>query len=235
MMSVMEARGDLAVICGATGGLGPAVVEAFLERGDPVIAVARSQEKLAALQERHESCGIEAVDLTSAEAVEALWARIDGLSQVPRWLVNLTGGFVAGRVVDTNPEDFDRTWDLNLGSAWWSCRAGARRMAKPPGGAIVNVSSRAALVDSPGSAVYSVAKAAVVKLTTILAAEVKGTGLRVNAVLPSIIDTPANHASMPAASMKSAVAPEAIAAVIAFLCSDAAAAVTGAVVPVYGA
>jgi NAD(P)-dependent dehydrogenase (short-subunit alcohol dehydrogenase family) len=232
---VDQPNGDIAVICGATGGLGPAVVDAFLERGDRVIAAARSPEKLKALRERHESVVVEAVDLTNPGDVEALWVRIDGRGQVPHWLVNLTGGFAAGRVVDTNPEDFDRTWDLNLGSAWWSCRAGAQRMAQPPGGAIVNVSSRAALVDSPGSAVYSVAKAAVVKLTTVLAAEVKGTGLRVNAVLPSVIDTPANHAAMSAESMRATVPPEAIAAVIAFLCSDAAAAVTGAVVPVYGA
>jgi NAD(P)-dependent dehydrogenase (short-subunit alcohol dehydrogenase family) len=121
--------------------------------------------------------------------------------------------------------------DLNLGTAWWSCRAAARRMQA---GAIVNVSSRSGLVAEPGAAAYAVAKAGVITLTQVLAAELKTSGLRVNVVVPAIIDTPANRQSLPEKLMQKAVAPAEIAAVIAYLCSDAAVAITGAAIPVYG-
>jgi NAD(P)-dependent dehydrogenase (short-subunit alcohol dehydrogenase family) len=102
------------------------------------------------------------------------------------------------------------------------------------GGCIVNVSSRSGLIAEPGAAAYAVAKAGVITLTQVLAAELKTSGLRVNVVVPAIIDTPANRQSLPEKLMQKAVAPAEIAAVIAYLCSDAAVAITGAAIPVYG-
>jgi NAD(P)-dependent dehydrogenase (short-subunit alcohol dehydrogenase family) len=222
---------DLTVIMGATGGLGPAVVDAFAKRGDRVIAVARSRSEVSQLASQYPGTVTgDTADLTLRLEVDDLWERIDRVG-VPRWVVNLTGGFRAGKVVDSTPDDFTFMMDLNLGSTWWSCRAAARRMTA---GGIVNLSSRSALVAEPGAAAYAVAKAGVIELTEVLAAELKGSGVRVNAIVPAIIDTAANRQSLPEKLIQKAVAPAEIAAVIAYLCSDAAHAITGTAIPVYG-
>lgn len=222
---------DLTVILGATGGLGTAVVDAFAKRGDRIIAVARSRSAVSELAAKYPGTVTgDTADLTSRQDVDDLWERIDRVG-VPRWVVNTTGGYRGGKVVDSTPDDFTAMIDLNLGTAWWSCRAAARRMQ---GGGIVNVSSRSALVAEPGAAAYVIAKAGVIKLSEVLAAELKSAGVRVNVVVPAIIDTAENRKSLPEKSMQKAVAPAEIAAVILYLCSDDAAAITGAVVPVYG-
>ena len=222
---------DLAVIMGATGGLGSAIVDAFAKRGDRVIAVARSRAEVSQLASKYPG-GVagDTADLTSRLEVDDLWERIDRVGS-PRWVVNATGGYRAGKVVDSTPDDFTFMMDLNLGTAWWSGRAAARRMK---GGAIVNVSSRSGVVAEPGAAAYAIAKAGVIKLTEVLAAELKASGVRVNVVVPAVIDTPANRQALPEKVMQKAVAPAEIAAVIAYLCSDAAVAITGAAIPVYG-
>ncbi|MEA2634085.1 MAG: hypothetical protein QOH92_852 [Chloroflexota bacterium] len=244
---------DLTVIFGATGGLGMAVVDAFAKRGDRIIAVARSRSGVSELAAKYplspspsgegQGGGVtgDTADMTLRQDVDDLWERIDRVG-VPRWVVNTTGGYRGGKVVDSTPDEFTAMMDLNLGTAWWSCRAAARRMASSPspseggqgGGCIVNVSSRSALVAEPGAAAYAIAKAGVIKLTEVLAAELKSSGVRVNVVVPAIIDTAANRKSLPEKAMQKAVDPAEIAAVILNLCSDAATAVTGAAVPVYG-
>jgi len=222
---------DLAVILGATGGLGTAIVDAFAARGDRIIAVARSRSGVSQLESRYPGVvSGDTADLTSRFAVDELWERIDRIG-VPRWVVNATGGFRAGKVAESTPDDFSFMMDLNLGTAWWSCRAAARRMR---GGGIVNVSSRSALSAEPGAAAYAVAKAGVIKLTEVLAAELNASDIRVNAVVPAIIDTPANRQALPEKLIAKAVAPAEIAAVIAYLCSDASRAITGVAIPVYG-
>ncbi len=216
---------DVALICGAGGALGAALVDAFATRGDTVVGVDRA----GAGDER---ARWEKADLTSPDEVEALWDRLAADGQRPRWVINAVGGFRSGTVAAAEPDEYRFVHDLNLGTALWSCRAAARRL--PEGAAILNISSRAAVTGSAGAAAYAVTKAAVIRLTEVLAAELAGQRVRVNAVLPSVIDTPQNRAALSEERLRVAVPPEQIASVIAFLCSDAAAAVTGASVPVYG-
>jgi NAD(P)-dependent dehydrogenase (short-subunit alcohol dehydrogenase family) len=220
---------DIALVCGGGGALGIALVAAFLERGDHVIAADRHPEG-----HDNDPPGLRrvAVDLTNPDEIEELWDSFEEVGGRPRWLVNAVGGFRGGTIADSEPDDYRFIEDLNLGTAWWSCRAAARRLGE--GDAIVNISSRSALVGGSGAAAYSVAKAGVVRLTEVLSLELTARKVRVNAVLPSVIDTPANRATMSAERVAKAVPPEQIAAVVAFLCSDAGAAVTGAVLPVYG-
>ena len=145
---------DVALICGAGGALGGSLVQAFLARGDRVVAADRHGGGRDAVADVDPS-GLrrETVDLAVPEAVEALWDKLEGLGERPRWLVNAVGGFRAAGVAQTEPEDYHLVHDLNLATAWWSCRAAARRMTS--GGAIVNVSSRSALTGGSGAAAYA--------------------------------------------------------------------------------
>jgi NAD(P)-dependent dehydrogenase (short-subunit alcohol dehydrogenase family) len=197
---------DLALVCGGAGALGRAIADELRARGDDVLAADRDD-----------------VDLTDAAAVEAYW---DRLETTPRWVVNAAGGFRPGTVADSEPADVRFLTDLNFETAWWSCRAAARRLA--PGGAIVNVAARSGLSGGQGSAAYAVTKAAVIRLTQVLALELADRGVRVNAIVPALIDTPANRAH----GITGGTPPAEIASVVAFLLSDKAHAVTGAIVPV---
>jgi len=216
---------DVALVCGGGGALGGAIVAALSGRGDRVIVADRMGGDGGDVRS-------EAVDLTSADEVTALWDRLETDGWSPRWVVNAVGGYRGGKVAESDPESLRFLTDLNLGTAWWSSREAARRL--PEGGAIVNVGSRAGVEGSAGAAAYAVSKAAVIRLTEVLASDLSERRVRVNAVLPSTIDTPANRESLSPEALRRAVPPGDIASVIAFLLSDAAAAVTGAIVPVYG-
>src|SRR5262249_38529760 len=215
---------DLALVCGGSGALGSALVEAFVARGDRVVVA----DRMAGVSE-HAEVSHEAVDLTSPDDVEALWDRLD---ERPRWVVNAVGAFRPGRLADSEPDDVRFLHDVNVSTTWWSCRAAARRLGS--GDAICNVAARNALTGGAGSAAYTVAKAGVVRLTQLLADDLVEQRVRVNAVLPSVIDPPANRAARPSGEVAKAVQPSELAAMVTFLCSDAASAVTGAIVPVYG-
>jgi NAD(P)-dependent dehydrogenase (short-subunit alcohol dehydrogenase family) len=224
----------LSVVCGAAGELGRAVVAELVTSGHRVIAVNRSRDPLRSLVDRHGGAvEAEAVDLTRVDEVEALWERIVDRAQPVSSVVNAVGGYRPGTVVETSSEDYRFLFDLNLTSTWLSCRYGALAM-REQGGSIVNVSARTAIEGGAGSAAYAVAKTAVIRLTQILAAEAKDHGVRVNAILPALIDTEANRAAYSAEAMRRAVSADAIARVVSFLCSDSAWPITGAAIPVPG-
>lgn len=226
------------LLTGATGGLGPAVCRAFAAEGTRLALTARSRARLDALAAElalpPERLVLLPADLADPASVEALAA-----STVERFgridvLLNLAGGFYAGTPVHETPlEVWQQQFDLNARSVYLTARAVVPHMLRQGGGVIVNVSSRAALHGDARAGIYSASKAVVVRLTESMAAELRDRGVRVNCVLPSIIDTPANRQAMPRADTSRWVSPEALADVIRFLASDAARAIHGAAIPVY--
>jgi NAD(P)-dependent dehydrogenase (short-subunit alcohol dehydrogenase family) len=225
-----------ALITGGTGGLGAAVTQAFLDSGWRVVVPVfdeAQRERLPA----HERLVLEPADLFDEGSARAVTQLAAGDAEAPlRAVVNLVGGFSAGgRVHETPVEDFEAQLRLNLRPAYLVCHAAiAHLLAGEGGGAIVCVSSRAALKPFSGAAGYIVAKAAVLAFVDVLHAEYGADGIRANAILPSVIDTPANRRSMPDADHSRWVAPAQIAATVRFLCEDGSDVVSGAHVPVYG-
>jgi len=208
-----ELQGRHVVITGAGGALGSAVVEAFRGAG-AVLHTPRHGE----------------MDATDESQVAGTYARLPGL-----WAsVHLAGGFRMAPIGDTALVDFRGQFDLNTVSCFLCCREAVKAMRRSgQGGRIVNVSARAGVVAVGGMIAYTTAKAAVASLTQCLAEEVKGEGILVNAVVPSIIDTPANRKAMPDADPTAWASPAAIAASILQLCAPAQTE-TGLLVPAYG-
>jgi NAD(P)-dependent dehydrogenase (short-subunit alcohol dehydrogenase family) len=223
---------DALIVTGAAGALGHAVVAQFRATGHPVVALGRPGERLDALGAQD---GVHAVpvDLADRAAVQAAFAEVDALPVTPEGLVALAGGFVPGSLAEVDEEQLEGLWRSNFSSALWAAQAAAPRLAARGGGSIVLAGARTALTGAAPVA-HATSKAAVVRLATVLAGELRGDRIRVNAVLPSTIDTPANRTWMTPKQAERAVAPEAIAKVIAFLCSPDAAPISGAAIPVYG-
>ena len=229
----------LVLVAGGTGGLGRAVSLAFLREGAKVVVTYREQQELDALKSDAGTKGpsIEeyAIDVTDEAAVRQLLDRV--LAEHGRLdaLVNTVGGYAGGvNLWALETKVFDRMLALNLRSGYALSRAAIPAMLKQKHGAIVNVAAKAALDHGAGAAAYAASKAAALALMDSLAAEVKGSGVRVNSILPSIIDTQANRKAMPNADFAKWPKPEDIARVVLFLCSDDARVIHGAAVPVYG-
>lgn len=220
-----------AVITGGTGGLGSALTQTMLEAGWHVVVPYNQPSELSRV-ERHERLELVEADLFDPAAA----AEVVGRAPAPLGaLVNLVGGYeAAGRVHETPIEDFERQFRLNLRATYLMCQAALPPMLEHGGGAIVCVSTRAALRPFSGAAGYIASKAAVLAFVDALAAEYTADGIRTNAVLPSVIDTPANRASQPEADHSRWVKPSEIARVISFLCSEDSAPTSGGHVPVYG-
>jgi NAD(P)-dependent dehydrogenase (short-subunit alcohol dehydrogenase family) len=229
----------IVVIAGGTGGLGNAVSRAFLEEDAKVMVTYRKEEEFAALKlgAGAKATALEgfALDVTDEGATSEFVGRV--LSQHGRVdaLVNTVGGYAGGVTLwELETKVFDAMLSLNLRSGYALARAVVPAMLKQKHGAIVNVAAKAAFDHGAGASAYAASKAAAVAMMDSLAAEVKGTGVRVNSILPSIIDTAVNRRAMPQADFATWPKPEEIAQVILFLCSDNAAVVHGAAVPVYG-
>jgi NAD(P)-dependent dehydrogenase (short-subunit alcohol dehydrogenase family) len=229
--------GDLALVAGGTGALGRAVSLAFLEAGASVAVTFRRASELEDLREASGARGVrlsgDAVDVTDEAAVARFLREVRERHGRLDCLVNCVGGYAGGsKLWEADAKVFDDMLSLNLRSGWTLARAAVPIMIAAGRGAIVNVASRAALVHGPGEAAYAASKAAALALFDSLAAEMKGTGVRVNSVLPSLIDTEANRNAMPKADFSKWPKPEEIARVILFLCGDAAKLVHGAAIPV---
>jgi NAD(P)-dependent dehydrogenase (short-subunit alcohol dehydrogenase family) len=228
----------VALITGGTGGLGRPVTLAFLHEGASVIATYIKKEEADALKDvvgpsaRLELLPLDAADETACRAlVDGITARHGHLDI----LVNAIGGYAGGKPLwETDTKTYQLMLTLNLHAGYNLARAVVTAMLRKKSGVIVNIASKAALDHAAGNAAYAASKAATLALFDCLAQEVKGQGVRVNSVLPSIIDTEANRKAMPNADFSKWPKPEEIAQVILFLCSNEARLVHGAAIPVYG-
>jgi NAD(P)-dependent dehydrogenase (short-subunit alcohol dehydrogenase family) len=229
----------LAVVAGGTGGLGAAVSLAFLRAGAKVCVTYRKKEELDALLRvagAHDA-GLEGyeVDVTDEDSVHHFVDTIVARHAHLDVLVNTVGGYAGGvKLWELEPRIFDQMLTLNLRSAYGLSRAVVPVMLRQRKGAIVNVAARAAFQHAAGEAAYAASKAAAVAMVDSLAADLVGSGVRVNTILPSIIDTEANRRAMPKADFAKWPQPADIARVIMFLCSEDATVIHGAAIPVYG-
>jgi NAD(P)-dependent dehydrogenase (short-subunit alcohol dehydrogenase family) len=239
MMSDIS-RDRVVLITGATGALGSAVTREFAQTQARLALTGRSEQKLEHLMAE---TGLPAeralavpADVTQADGVQALVEAIEThLGRVDA-LLNIAGGWRSGKPVgETSLKEWDHMLALNLHSAFLLSRAVVPSMVEAGWGRIVHISSRTAVAPRAKSAAYAVSKMGLITLTEVIAAEVKGSGVTANVILPSTIDTPANRASMPKADPDKWVPPQRIAATMRFLCSDAAASINGARIPIYGA
>jgi NAD(P)-dependent dehydrogenase (short-subunit alcohol dehydrogenase family) len=218
------------VVTGALGALGQVFVDEALARGARVAAVDHAATKVPATSQRLELGGVDLTDAAQAkkaiEAAAAHFGRLDAL-------VNIAGGFVFETIAEGDPKSWQRMYALNVLTTLNTSQAAIPHLTASGSGRIVNVGAMGALQAGAGMGPYAASKAGVHRLTESMAAELKGK-VTVNAVLPSTIDTPTNRRDMPKADFAKWVRPQELAEVILFLVSDAASAVTGALLPVSG-
>lgn len=223
----------VAVVTGGFGALGRAVAERLVAEGACVALLDRAPLPVGGVTEGV-ALALDGVDLTDGSACVAAYgtvaARLGGVDAV----INVAGGFVWEPIEAGLLESWDRMYAMNLRTAVASSSAALPHLLARGGGRIVNVGAQAASKAGLGMAAYAASKSGVARLTESMAEEFKDRGITVNAVLPSIIDTPTNRADMPDADFSRWVKPAQLAAVIAFLLSDEATAISGACLPVSG-
>jgi NAD(P)-dependent dehydrogenase (short-subunit alcohol dehydrogenase family) len=221
----MEMNGKVILITGGSGALGQTVVPAFVSTGASVILGDLNPVQVP---------GVTALkaDLTDQTQVRNLVDEVIRTSGRLDALINLVGGFATGRVVETDVSLWQRMLSMNLTSAFLLSQAVLASMLQRREGRIVHVADRAALEPFAGAAAYIVSKTGVIGLIRTLSSELEGSGVTVNAVLPSTIDTPANRRAMPAADRSRWARPDSIAHTLTFLASDAASQINGAFIPI---
>lgn len=236
----MESKfaGKVAIVAGGTGGLGRAVSAVLVEAGAAVTVTYRRQEEYDELR-RAAGVGVTldgfSVDVTDAAQVATFVSECNSRHGHIDILINTVGGYKGGATLwETDPSVLEQMIALNLRSGFVLSRAVVPIMLTQGSGSIVNIAAKAALHPAAKGAAYAASKAAAVAMMDSLAQELKETGVRVNTVLPSIIDTEANRKSMPSADFSTWPKPEEIALVITHLCSDEAKLIHGAAIPVYG-
>jgi NAD(P)-dependent dehydrogenase (short-subunit alcohol dehydrogenase family) len=224
------------VVTGAFGSLGAATARAAIKLGARVALIGRAPKAPAALAAELGSSavfltGVELADEAAAkQAIDAAQAQLKGLDV----LINTAGSFRWQTVADGDPSTWDPLFQSNLMSAVNACRAAIPHLRASRAGRIINIGAVAALKAGAGMGAYTASKSGVHRLTESLAAELKDDGITVNAILPSVIDTPANRTDMPKADFSTWVTPESLANVILFLASDEAKDINGALLPVKG-
>jgi len=222
--------GKVIVVTGALGALGRVVTDAALARGARVASVDHAPTQVPATSNQFELGGVDLTDAAAArKAIDAAASHFGKIHA----LINIAGGFSWETVAEGDPKTWQRMYALNVTTALNAARAAIPHLIVSGAGRIINIGALGALQAGAGMGAYAASKAGVHRLTEALAAEYKGK-ITVNAVLPSIIDTAANRASMPSADFSKWVRPTELADVILFLASDAASAVTGALLPVNG-
>ena len=235
------AERNAAFITGGTGSLGRAVVRRFLDDGHAVAVTYRSSSEWDELRQACASdadagrlIGI-ATDVTDHDAMGAAVAQAAAAFGGMRVLAHVAGGYVGGAPVEKVEAKTVRLMlDLNLASAFWAAKHVIPHAKASGRGRLLFISSRGAVEASAGAAAYAASKAGLNALVVTLAKEVGAFGITANAVMPSVIDTPQNRAAMPGAKFDTWVRPEQVAGLLAFLASDAAAATSGALIPIYG-
>lgn len=235
----IDFSGKIVVVAGGTGGLGRAISQAFINEGATTVVTYRKEEEFLALKDAAGSNQSllegHPVDVTNESAAAALISQVLSEHGTIDALVNAVGGYAGGvNLWDTSTATLDQMLALNLRSGYALVRAVLPAMLKAHHGSIVNVAAKAAFDHGAGAGAYAASKAAAVALMDSLAADCKGTGVRVNSILPSIIDTVANRKAMPDADFATWPEPQDIAQAILFLSSDSAKTIHGAAIPVYG-
>ncbi len=221
----------VAVVAGAGGELGRAAAEQLTAAGFTVAGIDRSEQALKELPPRIWSGTADPADPVAARSI------IDQIASevgAPEVLVNTIGVYHLGEAIAATPEDFRLMIDVNVGAALWLTQAVVPYLREHGSGSIVHVAARPGLEPVSGMAAYAVSKAALVHLTRVLDFELRPLGIRVNAVAPQLLDTAKTRPYLTPDLLAHAVAPEEVARIIAYLVSDAAAPVSGAVVPAYG-
>ena len=222
----------VAIVAGAGGEVGRVTAGKLAAVGYTVVGVDRNEQ---ALSELPDGVRYEVGDATDPVVARSLVDQIAAEVGRPEVLVNTIGTYHPGEALDATPEDLRLMVDVNAGTALWLTQAVVPYMREGGSGAIVHVAARPGLEPAAGVATYSVSKAALVHLTRVLDLELRPLGIRVNAVAPQLIDTAKTRPYLPAELLAHAVSPEAVAEIITYLVSDAAAPVSGAIVPAYGA